>query len=124
MRSNWNSDALVRSRLEDHQGFQNWHNGGGLFHKSACIAATAVIEIGAVVHPEAVIGANTHISSGTIVGPSVTIGQSTKLGYSLLFVWIHFPVYLLDRFSHSQMASGCSYDCCGVMIATVERLFF
>ncbi|KAG5516551.1 hypothetical protein RHGRI_037308 [Rhododendron griersonianum] len=69
--------------LEDHQGFQNWHNGGGLFHKSACIAATAVIEIGAVVHPEAVIGANTHISSGTIVGPSVTIGQSTKLGYNV-----------------------------------------
>lgn len=68
---------------ENHQGFQKWHNGGGLFHKSACIAATAVIEIGAVVHPEAVIGANSHICSGTIVGPAVTIGQSTKLGYNV-----------------------------------------
>lgn len=68
---------------ENHQGFQKWHNGGGLFHKSACIAATAVIEIGAVVHPEAVIGANSHVCSGTIVGPAVTIGQSTKLGYNV-----------------------------------------
>ncbi|KAI8525182.1 hypothetical protein RHMOL_Rhmol13G0209200 [Rhododendron molle] len=83
-RAQWRKRIHIADpKLEDHQGFQKWHNGGGLFHKSACIAATAVIEIGAVVHPEAVIGANTHISSGTIVGPSVTIGQSTKLGYNV-----------------------------------------
>ncbi|KAL7213447.1 hypothetical protein ACSBR2_016050 [Camellia fascicularis] len=71
------------SRSEDDQGFQKWHNGGGTFHKSACVAATALIEIGAIVHPEAVIGANAHIGSGAIIGPAVTIGQSTKLGYNV-----------------------------------------
>ncbi|THG22997.1 hypothetical protein TEA_017982 [Camellia sinensis var. sinensis] len=70
-------------KTEDDQGFQKWHNGGGTFHKSACVAATALIEIGAIVHPEAVIGANAHIGSGAIIGPAVTIGQSTKLGYNV-----------------------------------------
>lgn len=70
-------------KTDDDQGFQKWHNGGGTFHKSACVAATALIEIGAIVHPEAVIGANAHIGSGAIIGPAVRIGQSTKLGYNV-----------------------------------------
>lgn len=61
--------------------FMRWHNGGGLFHKSARIDPTVCIETGAVVHPDCVIDADVHVGSGTIVGPSVSIGQSTKLGY-------------------------------------------
>ncbi|XP_052200993.1 probable UDP-3-O-acylglucosamine N-acyltransferase 2, mitochondrial [Diospyros lotus] len=65
------------------EGFRKWHNGGGTFHKSACIDATALIEIGAVVHPKAVISANAQIGSGAIIGPAVTVGQSTKIGYNV-----------------------------------------
>ena len=80
------------SRLEvnaggDDEGFRKWHNGGGTFHKSACIDATALIEIGAVVHPKAVISANAQIGSGAIIGPAVTVGQSTKIGYTKLVCW-------------------------------------
>ena len=78
-------------RLEDdanrnHQEFQKWPNGGGMFHKTACIESTALIEIGAVVHSECVIASNVHIGSGTIVGPAVKIGESTKVGYASLFI--------------------------------------
>lgn len=61
--------------------FEKWHNGGGFFHKSARVDATAVIEIGAVVHSKSVVGANVYLQSGAVVGPSVVIGQSTKIGY-------------------------------------------
>ncbi|GFZ03187.1 trimeric LpxA-like enzymes superfamily protein [Actinidia rufa] len=81
--SNWNFFALLNSRLEDHQGFEKWHNGCGRFHSSACIDETAVIEFGAIVHPKAAIGPNTYIGSGAIIGPAVSIGQSTKLGYNV-----------------------------------------
>ncbi|KAJ7946235.1 UDP-3-O-acylglucosamine N-acyltransferase [Quillaja saponaria] len=66
-----------------HGDFHKWHNGGGSFHKSACIDATALIEIGVVVHSKAIVGANVHLGSGTVVGPSVAIGQSTKVGYNV-----------------------------------------
>ncbi|GFS29852.1 trimeric LpxA-like enzymes superfamily protein [Actinidia rufa] len=81
--SYWNFFALLNSILEDHQGFEKWHNGGGSFHSTACVDETAVIEIGAVVHPKAVIGPNTYIGSGAIIGPAVSVGQSTKLGYNV-----------------------------------------
>ena len=84
--STWNFFALLNSRLEDHQGFEKWHNGCGSFHSSACIDETAVIEIGAIVHPRAVIGPNTYIGSGAIIGPAVSIGQSTKLGYYVVYL--------------------------------------
>lgn len=66
-----------------YQEFQKWHNGGGTFHKSACIDPTALIEIGAVVHSKSVLGANVYIGSGAIIGPAVAIGQSTKIGYNV-----------------------------------------
>ncbi|XP_030967942.1 probable UDP-3-O-acylglucosamine N-acyltransferase 2, mitochondrial isoform X2 [Quercus lobata] len=67
-----------------YQEFQRWHNGGGTFHKSACIDPTALIEMGAIVHPKSVVGAYVHIGSGTVIGPSVTIGQLTKIGYNVV----------------------------------------
>lgn len=79
------------SRLEDgaglsHQEFQRWQNGGGAFHKSACIDPTALIETGAIVHPKSVVGAYVYIGSGTVIGPSVTIGQLTKIGWNFFFI--------------------------------------
>lgn len=65
--------------------FARWHNGGGLFHKSARIDPTVHIETGAVVHPDSVLDADVHVGSGTIVGPSVSIGKSTKVGYNFYF---------------------------------------
>ncbi|OMO76729.1 hypothetical protein CCACVL1_15476 [Corchorus capsularis] len=62
--------------------FLKWQNGGGYFHKSACIDPTAHIEIGAIVHSKSVLGANVHVGSGTIIAPSVAIGQFTKIGYN------------------------------------------
>ncbi|KAL4398541.1 putative UDP-3-O-acylglucosamine N-acyltransferase 2 [Arachis hypogaea] len=64
-------------------GFQKWQNGGGIFHESASIDSTAVVEVGAVVHSESVIGANVHIGSGTVVGPSVSIAHSTIIGFNV-----------------------------------------
>ncbi|XP_021719637.1 probable UDP-3-O-acylglucosamine N-acyltransferase 2, mitochondrial isoform X2 [Chenopodium quinoa] len=64
-------------------GFQMWSNGGGLFHTSACIDPTVVVEVGAVVHPKATLGANVHVGSGAVIGPSVTVGHSTTLGYNV-----------------------------------------
>ena len=66
----------------------NWSNGGGLFHKSACIDPTAVVEVGAVIHPRATLAANVHIESGAVVGPCVTVGHSTRLGYAFLSMFI------------------------------------
>ncbi|KAJ4976718.1 hypothetical protein NE237_001824 [Protea cynaroides] len=66
----------------DYMEFKKWHNGGGFFHKSACIDSTTVIEIGAVVHPKSVLGVHVHIGSGAIIGPAVTIGQQTRIGYN------------------------------------------
>lgn len=89
--ANCHLHMLQNLRLEDdtntnHQEFKKWHNGGGMFHKTACIESTALIEIGAVVHSECVIAASVHIGSGTIVGPAVKIGESTKVGYASLFI--------------------------------------
>ncbi|KAM7500914.1 hypothetical protein LguiA_025328 [Lonicera macranthoides] len=67
----------------NHREFQKWHNGGGTFHKSACIDPTALVQLGAVVHSKSLVGANVHIGSGAIIGPAVTIGQSTKIGYNV-----------------------------------------
>ncbi|XP_021766955.1 probable UDP-3-O-acylglucosamine N-acyltransferase 2, mitochondrial isoform X2 [Chenopodium quinoa] len=64
-------------------GFQMWSNGGGLFHTSACIDPTVVVETGAVVHPKATLGANVHVGSGAVIGPSVTVGHCTTLGYNV-----------------------------------------
>ncbi|KAJ8442270.1 hypothetical protein Cgig2_011193 [Carnegiea gigantea] len=78
---------VLISRLEDgvldRGDFMNWSNGGGLFHKSACIDPTAVVEVGAVIHPRATLAANVHIESGAVVGPCVTVGHSTRLGYNV-----------------------------------------
>ncbi|XP_011027888.1 PREDICTED: probable UDP-3-O-acylglucosamine N-acyltransferase 2, mitochondrial [Populus euphratica] len=63
--------------------YSKWNNGGGTFHKSACIDPTVLIEIGAVVHSKAVLGPNVYVGSGTVVGPEVTIGHSTKIGYNV-----------------------------------------
>ncbi|MBA0778353.1 hypothetical protein Gotri_006223 [Gossypium trilobum] len=68
--------------VDDGQEFLKWKNGGGHFHKSACIDPTVVIEIGAIVHPKSVLGANVHVGSGTAIGPCVKIGQFTKIGYN------------------------------------------
>ncbi|BFG27540.1 hypothetical protein CerSpe_138140 [Prunus speciosa] len=67
----------------DHPEFRKWHNGGGSFHKFACIDPTVFIEFGAVVHSKSVVGQHAHIGSGAVVGPCVTIGQSTKIGYNV-----------------------------------------
>ncbi|XP_024928692.1 probable UDP-3-O-acylglucosamine N-acyltransferase 2, mitochondrial isoform X1 [Ziziphus jujuba] len=67
----------------NHNEFQRWDNGGGTFHKSACIDPTAVVEIGAIVHPKSFVGAYAHIGSGAVIGPSVSIGQATKIGYNV-----------------------------------------
>ncbi|MED6174894.1 putative UDP-3-O-acylglucosamine N-acyltransferase 1, mitochondrial [Stylosanthes scabra] len=64
-------------------GFQKWQNGGGIFHESASIDSTAIVEVGAVVHSESVVGGNVHIGSGTIVGPSVSIAHSTQIGFNV-----------------------------------------
>ncbi|RRT50420.1 hypothetical protein BHE74_00056392, partial [Ensete ventricosum] len=66
--------------VEDASAFVRWKNGGGLFHRSARIDPTAVVEVGAVVHPDSVLGSDVRIGSGTVVGPSVSIRQSTKVG--------------------------------------------
>ncbi|KAI3710433.1 hypothetical protein L2E82_40213 [Cichorium intybus] len=67
---------------DDHQ-FMKWHKGGGMFHKSANIDPTALIDFGAVVHSGSLVGGNVHVGSGTVIGPNVTIGQSTKIGYNV-----------------------------------------
>ncbi|KAK2977257.1 hypothetical protein RJ640_005519 [Escallonia rubra] len=72
-------DNVVRNQDEH----QIWHNGGGTFHKSACIAPTALIELGAILHPNSFVGSNAHIGSGAIIGPAVTVGQLTKIGYNV-----------------------------------------
>lgn len=95
---NYNLRMLWVSRLEDgagrnHQEFQRWHNGGGTFHKSACIDPTAVVEIGAMVHSKSVVGAHVHIGSGAVIGPSVSIGQSTKIGYNTIASQIVIDLY-------------------------------
>lgn len=76
------------SRLEDedkrnYHEFEKWHNGGGMFHKSACIDPTALVELGAVIHSRSLVGANVHIGSGAIIGPDVILGQSTNIG-----IWV------------------------------------
>ncbi|XP_006467967.2 probable UDP-3-O-acylglucosamine N-acyltransferase 2, mitochondrial isoform X4 [Citrus sinensis] len=74
----------TKSDIESRQQFQKWHNGGGIFHQSACIDSTVLIEVGAIVHSKAVLGANVCIGSGTVVGPAVTIGQSTNIGNCII----------------------------------------
>ncbi|KAK7253185.1 hypothetical protein RIF29_37697 [Crotalaria pallida] len=63
--------------------FKKWENGGGIFHQSASIDSTAVVEVGAVVHSHSVVGPNVRIASGTVVGPSVTISHSTSIGFNV-----------------------------------------
>lgn len=75
---------LYVSGLQNHHDFQQWHNGGGVFHQSACIDPTVQIEVGAIVHSKAVLGANVCVGSGAVVGPAVTIGQFTKIGYMIV----------------------------------------
>ncbi|RVW46073.1 putative UDP-3-O-acylglucosamine N-acyltransferase 2, mitochondrial [Vitis vinifera] len=79
----WEAPLGLDGANINHQEFQKWHNGGGMFHKTACIESTTLIEIGAVVHSECVVAANVHIGSGTIVGPAVKIGESTKIEYNV-----------------------------------------
>ncbi|XP_028550116.1 probable UDP-3-O-acylglucosamine N-acyltransferase 2, mitochondrial isoform X2 [Dendrobium catenatum] len=71
-------EQTARGSLE----FAEWHNGGGLFHRTASVDPSVFIEVGAIVHQKAVIGADVHIGSGSIVGPSVSIGQSTNIMYN------------------------------------------
>ncbi|GAB4830945.1 Probable UDP-3-O-acylglucosamine N-acyltransferase 2, mitochondrial [Ancistrocladus abbreviatus] len=73
-----NGDVVVA-----HEAFHKWKNGGGIFHVSALIDPTVLIEVGAIVHSGASLGANVHIGSGAVVGPGVAIGQSTKVGYNV-----------------------------------------
>ncbi|KAL8245664.1 hypothetical protein R6Q59_006880 [Mikania micrantha] len=68
---------------EDVDELLKWHKGGGIFHKSASIDPTALIDFGAVVHSGSSVGGNVHVGSGTVVGPNVTIGKSTKIGYNV-----------------------------------------
>ncbi|KMT04017.1 hypothetical protein BVRB_8g187210 isoform A [Beta vulgaris subsp. vulgaris] len=82
-RSFGSAAAASEDGMVDHKEFRKWSNGGGLFHNSACIDPTAVVEIGAVVHPRATLGANVHVGSGAVIGPSVTVGHSTTLGYNV-----------------------------------------
>ncbi|KAD7476892.1 hypothetical protein E3N88_00028 [Mikania micrantha] len=70
-------------RVEDVDELLKWHKGGGMFHKSASIDPTALIDFGAVVHSGSSVGGNVHVGSGTVVGPNVTIGKSTKIGYNV-----------------------------------------
>lgn len=65
----------IRGSLE----FVEWHNGGGLLHRTAHVDPSVFIEVGAIVHQKAIIGSAVHIASGSIVGPSVSIGQSTNI---------------------------------------------
>ena len=61
--------------------FKKWHNGGGLFHSTACVDPSALIEAGAIIHENSVLAMDVYIGSGAVVGASVSIGQSTKIGY-------------------------------------------
>lgn len=61
--------------------FKKWPNGGGLFHSTACVDPSALIEAGAIIHENSVLAMDVHIGSGAVVGPSVSVGQSTKIGY-------------------------------------------
>ncbi|KAI5656862.1 hypothetical protein M9H77_25655 [Catharanthus roseus] len=86
IRNQFCTDQSIPKLEEDskaNQEFLKWCNGGGKFHKSACIHPTAVIEVGAIVHSQALVGENVHVGSGAIVGPAVKIGESTILGYNI-----------------------------------------
>ncbi|XVE87848.1 hypothetical protein DITRI_Ditri19aG0021100 [Diplodiscus trichospermus] len=87
--SSTNQTTLSASPVNSENGadvdtleFLKWHNGGGHYHKSACIDPTVLIEIGAIVHSKSVLGSKVHVGSGTVIGPCVTIGQLTKIGYN------------------------------------------
>uniref|UniRef100_A0A2P2KIN1 Putative UDP-3-O-acylglucosamine N-acyltransferase 2 n=1 Tax=Rhizophora mucronata TaxID=61149 RepID=A0A2P2KIN1_RHIMU len=82
------SGSSSLDRAEDrpglsHEDFSKWRNGGGVFHKSACIDRSVLIEIGSVVHSKAVLAANVIVGSGSVIGPDVTVGQLTKIGYNV-----------------------------------------
>ncbi|KAL0909549.1 hypothetical protein M5K25_020427 [Dendrobium thyrsiflorum] len=85
----WSRSSILHSKhtgpeqtVRDSLEFAEWHNGGGLFHRTALVDPSVFIEVGAIVHQKAVIGADVHIGSGSIVGPSVSIGQSTNIMYN------------------------------------------
>ncbi|KAH6778729.1 Trimeric LpxA-like enzymes superfamily protein [Perilla frutescens var. hirtella] len=82
--NNFTNQHTGEDAKTEYQEFEKWCNGGGLFHKSACIDPSARIEIGALVHSESVVGANVYVGSGSVVGPAVTIGQSTRTGYNVV----------------------------------------
>ncbi|OIV92586.1 hypothetical protein TanjilG_07577 [Lupinus angustifolius] len=72
------------STIEDaSHGFHKWHNGGGIFHESASIHSTSLLQVGAIVHSHSVIAPNVVIASGTVVGPSVIIAHSTSIGFNV-----------------------------------------
>lgn len=68
---------------EDFRELEKWRRGGGLFHTSADIDATAFIESGAIVHAHAKVGPKGHLGSGSVVGPYVSVGSSTRIGYNV-----------------------------------------
>lgn len=108
---------VYNSDIESHQEFQKWHNGGGIFHQSACIDSTVLIEVGAIVHSKAVLGANVCIGSGTVVGPAVTVGQSTNIGYLVNSYDIYSQLLMFD--------SSYNYECFlseGLMLHSVTAL--
>nr|GEW52421.1 probable UDP-3-O-acylglucosamine N-acyltransferase 2, mitochondrial [Tanacetum cinerariifolium] len=79
----------LNARLEyvdderEEREFSKWHKGGGMFHESATIDPTALIDFGAIVHSGSLVAGNVRVGSGTVVGPNVTIGQSTKIGFNV-----------------------------------------
>ncbi|XP_076948829.1 putative UDP-3-O-acylglucosamine N-acyltransferase 2, mitochondrial isoform X2 [Bidens hawaiensis] len=86
--STFSSDITGHTASEDvdesgHNEFLKWHKGGGMFHKSARIDPTALIDFGAVVHSGSFVGGNVHVGSGAVVGPDVKIGHSTTIGYNV-----------------------------------------
>ncbi|KAF6166961.1 hypothetical protein GIB67_030654, partial [Kingdonia uniflora] len=73
---------LTRGKWRGDLEFEKWDNGGGVFHKSAQIDQSAVVEIGAVIHSKSVLGPDVHVQSGAVVGHAVMIGGSTRIGYN------------------------------------------
>ncbi|KAJ3678327.1 hypothetical protein LUZ60_002130 [Juncus effusus] len=80
------SDELhsYNGKIPNPSEFMIWKNGGGVFHNSASIDPTVLIEAGAVIHSNSNIAQNVQIGSGSIIGPSVSIGESTKIGYNVV----------------------------------------
>lgn len=130
-------------RLDDNaksnQEFLKWREGGGTFHKSACIHPTAVIEKGAVVHSQSHLAANAYVGSGAIVGAGVTIGESTRIGYHNLppfSILLFFPSVpdlsmllwdlILDHgtFNHERVDDWGVFNSCKMVLNFGKILIF